>query len=257
MISALQIIEGAKALGYDNCGIIAIEQMAGFADKLDERMSRFPETRKKYEGFRSFAAPQEKYPWAKAVVVCSYWYGKYNIPQSLQGRFGKYYLTDSRTNEASDGHKTSKAFENYLCDQGFQIAFDRHFGITSLRWAAMKAGIGIIRKNNFFYTEKGSWQYMEAFLIDQPLEYINESNIRPCPEKCTLCMKACPTQSLEAPYMMCRNTCISCLTTWDGWNLPVEPLRDKFGSWVYGCDACQDVCPYNHNAWTDSEDFPV
>lgn len=53
-------------------------------------------------------------------------------------------------------------------------------------------------------------------------------------------MKACPTGSLEMPYMMCRNTCVSCLTTWDGWDLRKEPLRDKFGKWIYGCDACQD-----------------
>ena len=52
------------------------------------------------------------------------------------------------------------------------MATDRDFGITALRWAGMKAGIGIIRKNNFFYTEKGSYQYLEAFLIDEPLQYI-------------------------------------------------------------------------------------
>lgn len=108
----------------------------------------------------------------------------------------------------------------------------------------------------FFYTEKGSYQYLEAFLIDQPLQYIVKNEIRPCADKCNLCMKACPTGSLEAPYMMCRNTCVSCLTTWDGWNLMEEPLRNKFGKWIYGCDDCQDVCPYNRNAWKDTEEFP-
>lgn len=68
-------------------------------------------------------------------------------------------------------------------------------------------------------------------------------------------MRSGPTGSLEAPYMMCRNTCISCLTTWDGWDLRSEPLQDKFGKWVYGCDACQDACPYNKNAWKDEEEF--
>jgi len=88
----------------------------------------------------------------------------------------------------------------------------------------------------FFYTERGSYQYLEAFLINKSLEYIAETNIRPCAEKCNLCREACPTESLEAPYMMCRNTCVSCLTTWDGWDLRKEPLQDKFGGWIYGCD---------------------
>lgn len=144
------------------------------------------------------------------------------------------------------------AFEKYLADCGLRVATDRDFGITALRWAGMQAGIGIIRKNNFFYTEKGSYQYLEAFLIDEPLEYIAEHTLRPCADKCNQCMRACPTGSLEAPYMMCRNTCVSCLTTWDGWDLRKEPLQNRFGKWIYGCDAC----PYNRNAWKSTEKFP-
>ena len=90
----------------------------------------------------------------------------------MKGRVAKYYLTDGRRHTDSEGYKTSVAFEKYLADCGLQVATDRDFGITALRWAGMKAGIGIIRKNNFFYTEKGSYQYLEAFLIDQPLQYI-------------------------------------------------------------------------------------
>ena len=55
---------------------------------------------------------------------------------------------------------------------------------------------------------------------------------------------------------MCRNTCVSCLTTWDGWDLRAEPLQSKFGTWIYGCNACQDACPYNRHTWTDAEEFP-
>lgn len=256
MDRALQIVEKAKELGYDKCGIIPVNQMSGYADKLEQRIQRFPETEKNLSKFRSFSRPQEKFTWAKAVIVCSYWYGKYRIPLNLQGCFAKYYLTDGRVNENSDGYKTSIAFENHLKERGFQIAFYRKFGITSLRWAAMKAVIGIVRKNNFLYTEKGSWQYLEAFLIDQPLEYINECHIPPCPEKCNRCVKGCPTNSLSEPYMMCRNTCVSCLTTSSGWDLREEPLQNKFGHWVYGCDTCQDCCPYNHNSWKDVQDFP-
>ncbi len=214
--------------------------MQGYEKWLEERMEHFPQTKEKYESFRSFAHLQEKYPWAKAIVVESFWYGKYRIPKGVQDRIAKYYLTDGRRNVNSEGYRASVALEQYLNDCGFQVATERDFGITALRWAGMQAGIGIIRKNNFFYTEKGSYQYLEAFLIDAPLRHVVENQLRSCAETCNLCMKACPTGSLEMPYMMCRNTCVSCLTTWDGWDLRKEPLRDKFGKWIYGCDACQD-----------------
>jgi len=256
MASAADIVDAAVELGYDKCGIIPVSMMLGYEEKLEERMEHFPETKEKYGGFREFAHLDETYPWAKAVVVCSYWYGKYRIPEVLQGRVAKYYLTDGRRDDSSAGYQTSAAFERYLSGRGLRTATDRDFGVTALRWAAMQAGIGIIRKNNFFYTEKGSYQYLEAFLIDEPLEYIAEPGVRPCAPACDLCARACPTKSLEGPYMMCRNTCVSCLTTWDGWDLTQEPLRDKFGKWMYGCDACQDACPYNRKAWTGEEEFP-
>lgn len=256
MVTALDIVNSATEMGYDKCGIIPVEMMLGYEGKLEERMQHFPETKKKYEGFRAFAHLKDNYPWAKSVVICSFWYGKYHIPDELHGHIAKYYLTDGRRDTSSEAYQTSIVFEKYLTNCGIQVATDRDFGITSLRWAAMQAGIGIIRKNNFFYTERGSYQSLEAFLIDQSLEYIAEKNIRPCAEKCNLCMKACPTGSLEAPYMMCRNTCISCLTTWDGWDLRKEPLQDKIGKWIYGCEVCQDICPYNKEAWTDEEEFP-
>lgn len=255
-ITALDIVNKAIELGFDKCGIIPVQMMSDYETRLEERMEHFPQTRDKYEPFRSFAHLQNDYSWAKAIVIVSFWYGKYCIPNNLQSCVAKYYLTDGRRNPNSEGYQTSTCFEKYLMDCGFQVATDRDFGITALRWAGMQAGIGIIRKNNFFYTEKGSYQYLEAFLIDQPLQYIVKNEIRPCADQCNLCMKACPTGSLEAPYMMCRNTCVSCLTTWDGWNLMEEPLRDKFGKWIYGCDDCQDACPYNKNAWKNTEQFP-
>ena len=256
MADAAGIVSSAKEFGFDKCGIIPVEMMSGYENKLNERMEHFPQTRAKYADFINFAHLNDAYPWARSVVVCSFWYGKYRIPDKLQGSIAKYYLTDGRRNSESQGFQASAAFENYLKNCGFQTATDRDFGITALRWAAMKAGLGIVRKNNFFYTEKGSYLHLEAFLIDEPLEYIEESRLRPCADKCDLCRRACPTGSLEAPYMMCRNTCVSCLTTWDGWDLRAEPLQSKFGRWIFGCDACQDACPYNKNAWKAEQEFP-
>lgn len=145
-VSAAEIAEKAIELGYDKCGMIPVEMMRGHEAKLEERMEHFPETRRKYEGFRKFAYPEKEFPWAKAIVIVSFWYGKYRIPAAVRGHIAKYYLTDGRRNPDSQGYKAGAALEKYLRDSGLRVAFNRDFALTALRWAAMQAGIGIVRK---------------------------------------------------------------------------------------------------------------
>lgn len=256
MITASKIVEYALAIGYDKCGIIGVSAMKGYAEKLKERIDRFPEVKGNSEWLYSFADLERKFPWGKSIIICASWYGNYHIPKNVKGHIAKYYLTDSRRDNNSKEYKRSIDFEKYLQDQDLKLATDKEFGLTALRWAAMQAKIGIIRKNNFLYTEKGSWVNLEAFLIDTPMEYINHNNIKQCPENCSLCIKSCPTESLSEPYTMCRNSCISCLTTWDGWDLTTDPYSVSMGKWIFGCDICQDICPFNKNSWTEREDFP-
>ena len=246
----------ALELGYDACGIIKAGAMEDYAAALDQRIERFPDTKKQLEPFYP-ARNAEDYAWAKSVVICSRWYGKYHIPEHLKSRIGKMYLTDARTAHDSDERRSSRAFKEFLSeDLGFKAKNSSAFGLPGLRWAAMKAGIGVIRKNNFFYNEKGSYIYLEAWLIDKELELIVQPVIKPCPEKCEICIKQCPTASLAEPYAMNYNTCVSCITTWEGWDLPHDPHRHQVGGWIYGCDICQDVCPLNQRAWIEELEFP-
>lgn len=256
MVTALQIVNKANEFGFNKCAIVALDCLEGYEEKLQERITRFPETRARLEHLVSLVRLQVRYPWAKAIVVCVFNYGQYNIPDNIQGRIAKYYLTDGRRNPDSACYQASMNLEKYLLEQGLQVATERHFGLVPLRWVAQAGGLGMVRKNNFFYTEKGSWQHLEAFIIDKDLEYIATHNLRPCSDKCNLCINACPTQALCEAYAMNRNSCVSDLTTWSGWDLSVEPLAAKFGDWYYGCDACQDVCPHNKNTWTGEYHFP-
>ncbi len=102
-VSAAEIVEKAIELGYDKCGIIPVEMMRGYEARLEERMEHFPETRRKYEGFRKFAHPEKEFPWEKAIVIVSFWYGKYRIPDAVRGHVAKYYLMDGRRNIDSAG----------------------------------------------------------------------------------------------------------------------------------------------------------
>lgn len=251
-----EIKNKAIELGYENCGIITIDDMKEYTDKLTQRINKFPKIEEHTKEFYSFANLQKDYPWAKSIIICSRQYGKYKIPKHLEGLIAKYYLVDSRVDKNSKDYQDSISFENYLNELGLKNITNRKFGVTALRWATLKAGIGIVRKNNFLYTESGSWVYLEAWIIDKELTLKVENNLKKCPPNCNICIKSCPTNSLKEPYMMNRNTCVSCLTTWEGWDLTNEEYSSEMGNWVYGCDVCQDVCPFNKNKWSEEEEFP-
>lgn len=253
---AEQIKSAALSMGYEKCGIIKVSDMLDYEEKLNERIERIPEVKPYYKGFYRFAHLQDTYPWAKSIVICVRQYGKYHIPEHLEGLIAKYYLVDSRRDSISEDYKDSLKFEEYMQQTGLRTATERKFGITALRWAALKAGLGVVRKNNFFYTESGSWVYLEAWLIDKELESVEIPTLKECPESCNLCIKSCPTASLSEAYTMNRSSCISCLTTWEGWDLPNEKYNSQMGQWIFGCDVCQDVCPMNKGTWNSSEEFP-
>jgi epoxyqueuosine reductase len=252
-----QIKNAARSMGYEKCGIIKIADMSGYEEKLNERITCFPETQPQLKNFYRFARLEDVYPWAKSIVVCARYYGKYYIPEHLEGMIAKYYLVDSRIDKHASEHQDSLRFEAYMQELGLRTETERKFGVTALRWAAVKAGLGTIRKNNFFYTESGSWVHLEAWLIDKELESVATTTLKECPANCNQCIKACPTASLAQPYAMNFSSCISCLTTFAGRDLPTEKFNEQMGSWVYGCDVCQDVCPMNKKRWQAAEEFPL
>lgn len=251
-----KIKSAALNLGYEKCGIIKISDIDGYKERLDERVERVPESKGFYQGQYRFTQLQDTYPWAKSIVICVRRYGKYHIPEHLKGMIAKYYLVDARKDKNSKDYQDSVRFEEYMKELGIRAETERGFGLVPLRFAAMKAGLGIVRKNNFFYTENGSSVYLDAWLIDKELEAVEIPNVRPCSDKCNLCMKACPSASLSKPYTMNPIACVSCITTFMGRDMTNEKYREEIGNWVYGCDACQDACPMNKNRWQETEEFP-
>jgi epoxyqueuosine reductase len=154
-----EIKQKARALGIDRCGIIRSEATLDYADRLRERMERIPNGEAVYGGFLRFADIRRKYPWANSIVVIVLSYGQYTLPPGA-AHYGKYYLFDSRFNPDSPERRKIVAFEAFLKKLGMQTAGNEHPGITAMRQAAHKAGLGMIRRNNFLYTEKGSWNYI-------------------------------------------------------------------------------------------------
>lgn len=246
----------AIELGYEKCGIITLKDLEGYDQYLNQRMEKVPASKMFYQGQMRLTDLKKRYPWAQSVIVAVSRYGHYKIPEQLKDRIAKYYVVDGRENPECEEFKTSVQMEKFIKDLGLKTAENRKFGVVGLRWAAMKAGLGIVRKNNFFYTESGSWVNLEAWIVDKEMELLETNELKPCPQGCSNCIKACPTCSLSASYTMNPVTCISFLTTHGDHQLAEHPLAKKFGTWVYGCDACQDVCPMNRGKWEQEDEFP-
>ena len=108
---------------------------------------------------------------------------------------------------------------------------------------AVRAGIGWLGKHtNVITKEYGSWVFLGEIILDQELEY-DEPMADFC-GSCTACIDACPTGAIVGLYVLDSNKCISYLTIEHRGELPDE-LTPKFENWIFGCDICQDVCPWN------------
>jgi epoxyqueuosine reductase len=255
--NAQVIQQKAYALGYEKCGIIPLEMMHEFKEKLEERIESVPSSAGFYTSQKRLIDPREAYPWAKSIVIVAEHFGHYRIPDPIKGRIGRHYLFDTRIDENTEEFQRGLSLDAYIKSLGLQTATERKFGLVALRWAALKAGLGLIRHNNFFYTQMGSWVTLYAWLVDEEMTLLETNTLRDCPPKCQRCITACPTQSLSAPYTMNPMRCISFLTTFGGRDLPHEPLSKDFGACIYGCDICQDVCPMNSKKFDENKEFPA
>ena len=115
--------------------------------------------------------------------------------------------------------------------------------IMEKSWA-QKAGLGWVGKHtNLITRDFGSWVFLAELLLDVELEYDNPFSEDLC-GTCTACLDACPTQAFPKPYVLDASKCISYLTIEHRGDLPVE-MENELSGWIYGCDICQEVCPWN------------
>jgi epoxyqueuosine reductase len=198
-------------------------------------------------------------PWARSVIVCA---ANYNAdapksidPASPQSGWIARYAWSGNAGQPSDYHDVLLRRLQQL-EQTLQQAmgpFDSRCYVDTgplvERIYAKYAGIGWIGKNTCIIDQElGSWLFLGVILTGLELPSTEPIQI---PEdrcgSCTRCLDACPTGALVAPYQMDASLCIAYLTI-EKRGAIAEPLRSQMGRQVFGCDICQDVCPWNRRA---------
>ena len=195
-------------------------------------------------------------PWARSVVVCAINYNtaepystKFHDPD--RGWISRYAWSREDYHEAVLRRlkQVEAALHQAIPDEDQPALATRSYvdaGPVVERVFAKYAGVGWLGKNTCVINQKkGSWLFLGVILTSLELE-----PDLPAPDRCgtcTRCIEACPTDAIFAPYQLDSNRCISYLTIEKRGSIP-EPLRAGMGRHVFGCDICQDVCPWNRKA---------
>jgi epoxyqueuosine reductase len=250
----------AKELGFDLCGVVSAEKFPEL-EHTEEWLRRGFAGEMKYLSDPRRRSAEGAFPGMRSVVVCALNYNT-DLPRSTdvtplrQDAEARGWI--SRYAWGYDYHGVLQEKLNELM-QALQERFAEPFearvyadtGPLQERIFAKYAGLGWLGKNTLLLNQHlGSWIFLGAILTTLDLAPTLEDGVLPPPDlcgNCRRCIDACPTQAFVEPYVMDARRCISYLTIELRGAIPDE-LREPIGNHVFGCDICQDVCPWNRRA---------
>jgi len=260
-----KIIDHARTLGFDAVGIAPAKDLS----EDDHALSRWLTMgRHALMGYMARdpwrrSRPQSVLPGAKSVIVLAVNYAQEMPPESDEGRARRVAPKGrvSRYAWGRDYHAVIEArlarLDAFIREAGGPGTGCRGYvdhGPVLEKAFARQAGIGFIGKNTLLITEEfGSWVFLAVILTTVELEP-GSPRISEC-GSCRACIDACPTGALVDPYQLDASRCISYLTIENKTDIP-EAMKKALNGWVFGCDICQEVCPYNsHPKPTGVEEF--
>ncbi len=240
-------------LGFDFCGISKAEYLEEEAKNLENWLS------KGYHGKMAYMAnhfdkrvdPRELVHGAKSVISLLYNYypgqdeeseSDYKVARYAYGKDYHFVIKD----------KLKQLF-NWIASEIGEIegrVFVDSAPVMERQWAN-KSGLGWLGKNTLLLNRKyGSYFFIAELIID--LELACDGPIKDYCGTCTRCLDACPTDAFAAPYVLDASKCISYFTIELKDDIPSE-FKGAYDHWVFGCDICQEVCPWNRFAKSHNE----
>jgi epoxyqueuosine reductase len=234
----------AKRLGFISCGVNRAEFLEDEAPRLEKwlKMNMHGEMKYMENYFEKRLDPSKLVGDAKSVISLAYNYYPKDLQNKEAPKVSKYAY-------GMDYHYVIKEklifFLSFIKDKIGDVngrAFVDSAPILEKAWAS-KSGIGWVGKNSNLITKQvGSFYFLAELIVDLELDYDGIESDH-CGE-CTACIDSCPTQAIVEPYVVDGSKCISYFTIELKENIPNE-FKEKFEDWIFGCDICQDVCPWN------------
>ena len=249
------IVSEAQKMGFDACGVSCATLLEEESVHMEQWLEGDCEgemgylTRNKEKRYD----PRLLAEGTKTIVTVLYnYYPKQSIGDSDQFKIAKYAY-------GADYHDVLKHKMRQLLErietqtgklEGTRVFVDSA-PVLDRAWA-VRCGLGFIGKNTtLIHPKKGSYFFIGHLFLPLELEASGKPLTNRC-GRCTKCLEACPTGALEAPFHIDARKCISYLTIeYKGSLAEMDPKT--FKGWMYGCDICQDVCPYNRFALPNIE----
>jgi epoxyqueuosine reductase len=260
LADTIWIVDQAKSLGFDLCGVVR-------ADSFPELQQSSEWLRRGYAGEMKYLADprrsdlQAVLPGARSVIVCLLnYHTEHPLSTEAAARIGDQEPRGwiSRYAWGDDYHEVLRERLDALAEflrkryaQPFEARTYVDTGPLHERVLAKYAGLGWLGKNTLLLNNVlGSLFFLGVLLTTLELEPTLAPNELPPPDlcgSCRQCLDACPTQAFAEPYVLDARRCISYLTIELRGSIP-EEFRELMGNHVFGCDICQDVCPWNRRA---------
>jgi epoxyqueuosine reductase len=234
----------AKRLGFDFCGISKAEFLEEEAPRLEQWLKASMHGQMQYmeNYFDKRLDPTLLVEGAKSVISLLFNYYPEQTQNSDAPKISKYAY-------GNDYHEVIKeklkefvhTLKETIGDINGRVFVDSA-PVLDKAWAK-KSGLGWIGKNaNLINKQQGSFFFIAELIMDVELDY--DGPIKDYCGTCTKCIDACPTEAIVAPYIVDGSKCISYLTIELKEVIPSE-FKHKMDNWAFGCDVCQDVCPWN------------
>ncbi|MGB5664932.1 tRNA epoxyqueuosine(34) reductase QueG, partial [Eudoraea sp.] len=234
----------AKRLGFLSCGISRAQFLEEEAPRLERWLKANMNGEMQYmeNHFDKRLDPRLLVDGAKSVISLLLNYYPHETQSENTYKVSKYAY-------GQDYHHVIKSklrqLQEFISEEIGEVngrAFVDSAPVLDKAWAA-KSGLGWIGKHSNLLTQQiGSFYFIAELIVDLELEC--DSPVTDHCGSCTACIDACPTEAIVEPYVVDGSKCISYFTIELKNEIPTS-VKDKFDDWVFGCDVCQDVCPWN------------